>query len=160
VLANDADPDGTVDPTTVTITAGPAHGTVSVDGATGNITYSPAANYSGPDSFSYTVKDNGGVVSNIATVSLQVIAVADPPTLSVADATGDEGSAIPLSISAALTDTDGSESLSITVAGVPVGVTLSAGTNNGGGTWTLTPTQLAGLTITYGDNLTFTLTVT
>jgi extracellular elastinolytic metalloproteinase len=160
VLANDADPDGTPDPTTVTITAGPAHGTVSVDGATGNITYTPAANYSGTDSFSYTVKDNGGVVSNVATVSLQVIAVADPPTLSVADATGDEGSAIPLSVSAALTDTDGSESLSITVAGVPAGVALSAGINNGGGTWTLTPAQLTGLTLTYGDNLTFTLTVT
>uniref|UniRef100_UPI00097022DA tandem-95 repeat protein n=1 Tax=Shewanella sp. UCD-KL12 TaxID=1917163 RepID=UPI00097022DA len=53
---------------------------------------------------------------------------------------------IPLDIEAALTDTDGSETLSdITISGVPDGVYLSAGTNNGDGSWTLTAQQLNGL---------------
>ena len=41
-----------------------------------------------------------------------------------------------------------SETLSIEITGVPAGATLSAGTDNGGGSWTLTPAELAGLTIT------------
>ena len=70
--------------------------------------------------------------------------------------------AIPLTISSALTDTDGSESLSITITGVPTGATLSAGTDNGGGSWTLTPAQLTGLTLTpaLNDDSDFQLTVT
>src|SRR6185312_6481613 len=77
-------------------------------------------------------------------------------------ATGDEDTAIALSISSALTDTDGSESLSIEISGVPTGASLSAGIDNGGGVWTLTPAQLAGLTITPPSNsdADFTLTVT
>ena len=47
---------------------------------------------------------------------------ADGPT-----ASGNEDTAIALSISSALTDTDGSETLSITISGVPAGATLSAG---------------------------------
>src|SRR5262249_4684870 len=62
-----------------------------------------------------------------------VTAVADAPTPTVAAATGNEASPIPLAIAAALTDTDGSESLLVTIAGVPAGATLSAGVNNGGG---------------------------
>ena len=51
-------------------------------------------------------------------------------------------------ISPALTDTDGSEELSITISGVPDGAVLSAGTHNADGSWTLTPAQLTGLTVT------------
>ena len=54
-----------------------------------------------------------------------------------------------LDLSAALTDTDGSESLvSIIIAGLPDGATLSAGADNGGGSWTLEASDLAGLTLT------------
>ncbi|MSO93216.1 MAG: tandem-95 repeat protein [Rhodospirillales bacterium] len=51
--------------------------------------------------------------------------------------TGAEDSAIPLNLQAALSDTDGSETLSVTITGLPEGATLSAGTDNGDGTWTL-----------------------
>src|SRR5437016_4028412 len=59
-------------------------------------------------------------------------------------------------------DKDGSETLRVTVAGVPIGATLSAGTNNGNGTWTLNSTQLSGLTIKppLNSDAAFTLTVT
>ncbi|UKV15249.1 Ig-like domain-containing protein [Thalassospiraceae bacterium SW-3-3] len=84
---------------------------------------------------------------------VEVAKVADAPSLSAADVIGDEDSAISLDVSAALRDLDGgNETLSITISGVPDGAVLSAGTNNGNGTWTLTPGQLAGLTITPGEN--------
>ncbi len=80
--------------------------------------------------------------------------------LTTSDASGDENSAIDLDIASALTDA--SESLSITISGVPAGASLSAGTDNGDGTWTLTQAQLAGLTLTppADSDADFTLTVT
>ncbi|MEP4380065.1 MAG: hypothetical protein ABJ363_13765 [Alphaproteobacteria bacterium] len=70
-----------------------------------------------------------------------------------------------LNISASLTDTDGSETLSILIEGVPVGAALSAGTDNGDGSWTLSEAQLAKLTIavpqgTADFDLTLTATAT
>ena len=100
------------------------------------------------------------------TLRVTVDPVTDTPTLTVSAATGNEDTAIPLTINPALTDTDGSEALSITIAGVPAGATLSAGTSvtqpDGTTTWTLTPAQLAGLTITPPSNsdVDFTLNVT
>ncbi|HEY7660756.1 MAG TPA: zinc-dependent metalloprotease family protein [Actinomycetota bacterium] len=72
VLANDTDSDGTVDPTSVVVTSGPAHGGTSVNPTTGVVTYTPTAGYSGPDSFTYTVEDDDGAVSAPATVSITV----------------------------------------------------------------------------------------
>ena len=72
VLANDSDPDGTLDATTVAIVGAAGHGTTSVNPTSGVVTYTPASNYTGPDSFTYTVKDNLGAASNVATVSITV----------------------------------------------------------------------------------------
>jgi Ca2+-binding RTX toxin-like protein len=49
------------------------------------------------------------------------------------------------SISAGLVDRDGSEGLSVTIAGVPAGAIFDAGTNNGDGSWTFTQAELADL---------------
>jgi ELWxxDGT repeat protein len=103
---------------------------------------------------------NGHQAQSLATLAVVVNAVADVPTLSVAAASGLENSPIPLAIASFLVDGDGSESLAITVAGIPAGATLNHGINGGGGTWTLTPADLAGLTITTPDDAQFTLTVT
>ena len=67
----------------------------------------------------------------------------------------------PLEINAALNDLDGSETLSITVEGLPDGAVLSAGSDNGDGSWTLEGNQLNGLTLTVPENLStgFDLTV-
>src|SRR5262249_43439835 len=90
-----------------------------------------------------------------------VVAVADAPTLTADDAFADEGSAVPLNVAAALTDADGSESLSVEVSGVPSGLSLSAGTDLGSGTWRLTPPQLVRLTPSASpDDASFALTVT
>ena len=55
---------------------------------------------------------------------------------------------------------DSRDTVSITISGVPSDATLSAGTNNGNGSWTLTPAQLSGLTLNAGNATVTTLTVT
>jgi VCBS repeat-containing protein len=68
VLANDTDADG--DPLTAILVSGPAHGTLALN-ADGSFNYTPAAGYSGADSFTYKAND-GLLDSNVATVSLTV----------------------------------------------------------------------------------------
>ncbi|MEO5337842.1 MAG: Ig-like domain-containing protein [Magnetospirillum sp. WYHS-4] len=106
----------------------------------------PPENYSGTFDMQVTaISSDGGRATE--TLAVTVEAVADRPDLAVADTSGEAGEAIPLDIAAALTDLDGSETLSVTIAGVPTGASLSAGTDNGDGSWTLSAGQLDGLTI-------------
>ena len=67
VLANDADPDGDV--LTVTINQQPKNGSATVNGDM--IIYTPRANFSGVDSFSYTVTDSKGATAS-ATITIMV----------------------------------------------------------------------------------------
>lgn len=76
VLSNDTDADG--DTLTVDSVTQPSQG-VTVIEADGTITYTPNADFNGPDSFTYVVADgNGG--SDSATVSVTVDPVNDSPT--------------------------------------------------------------------------------
>ena len=77
-LLTATDVDG--DPLTFTKATDPAHGTVIVN-SDGTYTYTPATNYTGPDSFTYTVSDgNGGTVTK--TVTINVTPVNDAPVIS------------------------------------------------------------------------------
>src|SRR5207247_1227060 len=76
VLANDFDPDQGTSLTPVVV-SGPTHGTTTVD-ADRTITYTPAADYTGPDSFTHKATD-GALDSNIAVVSITVNAVKEAP---------------------------------------------------------------------------------
>ena len=90
---------------------------------------------------------NSTTVDEPFTVS--VTGVADPPDLDVDPASGIEDQPIDLDIGASLNDTDGSESLSIEIAGVPTGATLNNGTfNETTGIWTLDSDDLTDLQIT------------
>jgi FtsP/CotA-like multicopper oxidase with cupredoxin domain len=71
VLANDEDSDGTLEPSTVTVVTPPTDGQAIVN-ADGTITYMPDTGFTGTDSFEYTVEDDDGAVSNIATVTVVV----------------------------------------------------------------------------------------
>ncbi len=75
VLTNDTDADS--DTLTVTGKTNGAHGTVSCT-AVGVCTYTPAANYNGPDSFTYTVSDGHGGTAT-GTVTVTVTPVNDAP---------------------------------------------------------------------------------
>ena len=76
VLGNDTDVDtGTT--LTATLGASPANGTVTL-APNGTFTYTPAPDFNGTDSFTYTASD-GTAVSNVATVTITVTAVNDAP---------------------------------------------------------------------------------
>jgi hypothetical protein len=79
-----------------------------------------------------------------------VTAVADAPQVAAQDVTGQEDTPVALDISACFTDADGSEVLSVTIGNLPQSARLSAGLDNGNGTWTLTPAQLNGLKLLPG----------
>lgn len=83
VAANDTDPNNNLDPPTVQVSSGPAHGTAVVNPASGIVTYTPNANFRGVDSFTYTIRDAGGNESNPATVSITVNPVNQAPVNTV-----------------------------------------------------------------------------
>jgi VCBS repeat-containing protein len=83
LLANDSDPDGVLVPGSVQVTSNPANGTVVVDLATGTVTYVPAPNFSGLDTFVYQVCDDDGACDT-AVVTIVVNPVNDAP-LAVSD---------------------------------------------------------------------------
>jgi uncharacterized delta-60 repeat protein len=90
VLANDSDSDDTpIDPVTVTIIASPSHGVAAVNQVTGVVGYSPDRNFVGSDSFSYTVDDTAGLISNIATVTIAVGVPLSPGVTLIAHGFGD-----------------------------------------------------------------------
>src|SRR5207247_1621793 len=76
VLANDADAEA--NPLTAALVTGPAHGTLAFN-ANGSFTYTPAANYNGPDSFTYKAND-GALDSTAGTATITVTAVNDVPS--------------------------------------------------------------------------------
>ena len=121
VLVNDSDPDGSINPASVVIVGTAGHGTTSVNSTTGVVTYTPASNYTGLDSFTYQVKDNVGALSNVATVSIFVNA---PPV-----ANNDSAVAIkntPLTINELANDSDSDGTLN--AASVAIVAPASHGT--------------------------------
>src|SRR5215211_5119966 len=85
VLANDTDVDSSL---SAVLVSGPAHAASFALNANGSFNYTPAANYNGPESFTYNAND-GTADSNVATVSITVNAVNDAPALA-----GIEGTAL------------------------------------------------------------------
>ncbi|AUC85931.1 hypothetical protein CW731_11795 [Polaribacter sp. ALD11] len=151
VLIDPIDPANTGNATTPLVIVGV--GKYELDGATGNVTFTPELNYNGPASIKYTIKDNDGLVSsNQGTIGITVAAVNDAPVALADTNTLSEDS--PLTVTAANgllnNDTD-IENNPLTVTQFTVGgttypsgsaVTLSEGTlqiNSDGG-YTFTPT--------------------
>ena len=77
VLANDHDPDGDTLIVSNPVLGNPLQGSVSVD-ANGALVFTPAANFSGPVSITYTVTDPSGL-TDTATVTVNV-GTNNPPT--------------------------------------------------------------------------------
>jgi uncharacterized repeat protein (TIGR01451 family) len=139
VLANDSDPDGDLDPTSVTVTAGPTNGTVVVDPTTGAITYTPNPDYSGPDSFTYQVCD-ATALCDTATVSVTVTPVADPPVAVADSATVSENGSVSIDVLANDSDPDGDlDPTSVTVTSGPTHGTVSVDPTTGAITYTPNP---------------------
>ncbi|MES2789344.1 MAG: Ig-like domain-containing protein [Planctomycetota bacterium] len=135
ILANDSDVES--DPLSVLIVSNPTHGQLIINGD-GSFTYTPDANYNGPDSFTYRAFD-GTSLGNVATVSINVAAVNDAP-LTVADSyTIAENGVLSVAATGVLandTDLEGDALAAVLVAG-PAHGTLSL---NADGSFTYTPT--------------------
>jgi hypothetical protein len=112
-----SDPDGSV-PTYSILTA-PAKGTLT--GTPPNLTYRPAANVSGSDSFTFKVSD-GEFESGVATVSVSITAVNDIPVATPGSASTLEDTAVALTISGS--DVEGSN-LSYSIVTPPAKGSLS-----------------------------------
>ncbi|QYK13241.1 tandem-95 repeat protein [Shewanella rhizosphaerae] len=135
-----------------------AEGKLSIH-ADGRFTFEPNLHWSGTLPQIEYLTNTG----DTAILDLNVVAVADAPILSAS--TGDvvQGE-VALDINVALVDRDGSESLTdVTIQGVPSGVSLSAGTLNADGSWTVAVNQLGNLSIkaddSYNGDLEFTLAI-
>ncbi|TMG21631.1 MAG: tandem-95 repeat protein [Chloroflexi bacterium] len=122
VLANDSDPDAG-QTLSVSAVGSPSHGTASLQ-PNGSVRYTPAANYNGADSFTYTVSDgNGGTAQG--TVSITVTPVNDAPVANPDSASVAEGSSVDVPVLANDTDVDG-DSLSLAGVGAAAHGTASA----------------------------------
>jgi len=141
---------------------GPSNGEVSVN-PDGTFTYVPNADFGGSDSFTYMVTDDEGAMA-MATVSVTVTPVGDVPQVAVADVSGVEDSAIALTLVTSMPSGTTETVASVTIGGVPEGAGLSAGTDNGDGSWTLSPDLLSDLSLTppqdYSGTINLTLSAT
>ncbi|WP_264487239.1 beta strand repeat-containing protein [Luteolibacter arcticus] len=122
VMANDTDADGDI-LSLLAVTQG-AHGSVAISGS--NVTYTPAAGYMGPDSFTYTIADGGNGTST-ATVSVTVTRVNQAPTLNALASTNTtEDAAFSVSIASEASDVDAGETLTFSRQSGPSWLTVAA----------------------------------
>ncbi|WP_306224535.1 Ig-like domain-containing protein [Bosea beijingensis] len=158
------DPDG--DALTYALVGNASHGTVTVS-ADGTYVYTPAANYFGADSFTYSVSD--GTADVTYTVTIDVLPVEDGPVAGpLPDLAMVDGQAPSIDVSGAFSDPDG-EPLSFTAGGLPSGLSIST-TGVISGTVDNSASQQAGglyaVTVTAADaagnavSRSFTITVT
>ena len=116
IVLRATDPDG--DPLAYTVLTSPQHGTLT--GTPPNVTYTPAAGYSGTDSFTFSAND-GVLNSNIAVVSINVT-VNQAPIAYSQTVTSNNGAPVLIILTA--TDPDG-DSLAYTVLTSPQHGTLT-----------------------------------
>jgi len=116
VSLSGADADG--DSLSYVVVSGPAHGTLS--GTAPDLTYTPATNYHGEDSFTFQASD-GSLASQVARVTVTVTPRNDAPVTQAVSASTLEGT--PVQVTLRGSDVDG-DSLTYTVLVPPSSGTL------------------------------------
>ena len=101
IVLTGSDVDG--DALTYTLASNPSHGTLI--GTAPNVTYTPAANYNGGDSFTFKVRD-GQVDSALATVSITVTPVNDSPAANAQSVTTNQNTAKAITLTGSDVDGD------------------------------------------------------
>lgn len=129
VLANDIDPDKDVLAVAVTGagTVAPLHGTVSVN-PDGTVKYTPAAGFSGTDTFTYKITDAQGTTST----AVVTIDVGVPASLSAPPAAGpiigtDGETITPVPVAALFADPDNANpsSIAVDLSALPPGISYN-----------------------------------
>lgn len=145
------------------VTQGSNGGTVSIGPGGNTIRYTPAANFVGTETFTYTVKDNGNL-TDTATVTVTVLDTNDNPVATNDTATTTEDIATAITINVLANDVpEAGETLTVTgVSNASNGGTIAVGT---GGNVTYKPaanfqgTETFSYTISDGNGGTATGTV-
>jgi gliding motility-associated-like protein len=136
VTTNDTDVDGTINVSTVDLdptTAGiqttwsvAGEGSYNVD-ALGVVTFTPALNYNGAATVNYTVQDNSGATSNVATLTVTVTAVNDAPVVSDINKTINEDTQLTFAtadFTGKFADVDGNSMTKVKITSLPANGTL------------------------------------
>ena len=123
VLANDSDSDNPIDTATVVIINTPTNGT-AVLGVAGVVVYTHNGSESTNDSFTYRVSDVSGKASNLATVSIAIAPVNDPPV--AVDDTASIASNVAAIVDIAANDLDLDDGLDLT--SIEIGISPAHGT--------------------------------
>ena len=167
ILQNDTDAE--LDVLNAVLASGPTNGTLAL-GKDGSFTYTPNANFSGVDSFTYRAND-GTASSNLATVTINVNPVNDAPVATITPATYAATEQVALSLKntgLSISDVDAaSGSMTVTLSVTEGALTVTAGgsgalvSNSGTSSVTITGTvtQINNLlntdgtsTVSYSDN--------
>jgi Ca2+-binding RTX toxin-like protein len=117
----------------------------------GSGTYTFTAPTAGEYDISWMVV-NGGDATKDSSVAINDIEFRNGATV--------YGTPVDLPLLVNLADSDGSESLSVTISGLPSGAAFSAGTDLGSGTWSFTKAELSGLMLLPADDYTGTMNLT
>ncbi|MBT3221041.1 MAG: tandem-95 repeat protein, partial [Proteobacteria bacterium] len=132
LAANDTDDHGQLNLASINIVSGPSQGAVVVN-ADGTVDYDHGGDEPAAESFEYTISDHLGVPSNVATVTISITEVNDPPFADDDSGTVAEGGQTTTTVVNGDTDVDGTI--------VPATVTIVTGPNawgslfnNGNGT--------------------------
>ncbi|HHJ36601.1 MAG TPA: tandem-95 repeat protein, partial [Gammaproteobacteria bacterium] len=119
LAANDVDVDSAIDLTSITIIVAPSNGVLVVN-VNGSVAYTHDGSETLSDSFSYTIRDTSGAVSNTATVNLTVVPQNDAPVANADSGNVNEGQSLNLNLAANDTDAEGSVDLtSIVISSAP-----------------------------------------
>lgn len=139
ILSNDTDPNvgATLNPASVQIVTPPEFGSVSINQITGAVSYTPGGAFQISDSFQYTVSDNKGGTSNVATVTINRLSAA-PTAVSDSVATGRNQ---PTAIDVLANDLQGSPDLSldpstVAIVNAPQNGSVSINPTTGAATYT------------------------
>ena len=144
VLANDGDPDG--DPIFLFSVSNVSGGTAAITGST--VTFTPTTGYSGPASFSYTIRDPGNLPAT-AQVSISVLSANDPPVAKNDSATTVMNTTIN-SVDVLSNDSDANgDTLSVTSVSTVSAISTLSGTSPGS-------VSLVGANISYTPGTDFT----
>ncbi|NUQ65944.1 MAG: tandem-95 repeat protein, partial [Pirellulales bacterium] len=136
LLANDTDGEG--DPLVVAVVAEPSNGTLVLN-ADGSFEYTPAEGFIGDDVFTYVASD-GQAESNVATVTISVVAANEAPTAEDDSYSVDAGLVLAITENGVLTndiDSDG-DALAATLIDGPSHGTLVLNTD---GSFEYTPAE-------------------
>jgi subtilisin family serine protease len=145
VRQNDTDAEDGVPTGNVVLGTGPVNGSLTLN-TNGTFSYTHNGSETTSDSFTYTVRDSAGAVSNVATVSITVVAQNDAPVANSQSVNTDEDTAVAITLTASDAENDSLQDWTVisgpsngSLSGTAPALTYTPNANyNGGDSFTFT----------------------